>query len=326
MSPSQSPGLAERPLPTLTRPPFAGSCRIQPLTTLATRWFRVVDVPLDQPIATAVVVLESLAAIPRITMQMPLSELTRPYRLIHAVLSSKQPAFRVRAALALLQTQVPIRVALDEAGRPTRPPALLELRGQAPGGEAEALRIAMDWTPENWRGHVEKHLISDEDLAHWQPIVQRQQLPIRVHQLKTAVRLARRAEAGPEELQGLQPELWPLIEAYAAATVTALGDLLGGRTVHAGRLLGAPGAAIRQIDELMRLAGDVFGIHPGAEQLFTVSDGGLFAVARDNRGPRQPLRWRSTYPLASAAAQADKANRISEFAARTAGFDLVAWP
>lgn len=323
MSPSPPP---DAPLPTLTRPPFAGSCRIQPLQTLATRWFKVVEVPLDQPLATAVVVLESLAAVPRVRIAMPLSELTRPYRLIHAAVGATLPVFRVRAALALRETELPIRVALDEAGRPTRPQSLLELRGQAPGGEAEALRVAMDWDPENWRRHVEKHLLQDEDLARWSAIMPGLGVPIRAHQLKSAVRLARRTEDGPPPLQGLKPEQWPLLEVYAAATLAAFGDLLGGRSVHVGRLLDAPGAAIRQIDSLLRLAGDVFGIDPGAEQLVAITDGRLFAVARDNRGPRKPLRWRSTYPLAPGAPEADKVSRIHAFATRVGGFDVVAWP
>lgn len=320
------PTAQAKPLPVLKHPPFSGSCRIQPLEVTASRWFKVVDVPLDRPLASAVVVLESLSAIPRLTIEMPLSELTRPYRLVHAVLDAKLPAFRPLAALALLETSMPIRVVMDEDGQPTRPEGLLELRGLAPGGDDQALRIRMDWAAENWRTHIEKHLMSEEDLALWQPIVDRQRLPIRLHQLKTAVRLARRAQDGPRELVGLKPEYWPLVEAYAAATVAAFAAMLDGPSIHVGRLLGAPGAVHREIDGLLRLLGDPIGLAPGAEQLVAVAQDRLFTVARDRRGLHHALLWRSTYPIDQAGGAGDKLARLRAFAARTAEFDLVSWP
>lgn len=317
-------------LPTLTLPPFTGSCRIQPLSTVPTRWFKVVDVPLDQQQAAAVVVLESLSAIPRVTLELPLRELTLPYRWIHAALDVQSPAFqasfRVRAALALRDSELPIRVVVDEDGRPSRPQSLLKLCGLAPGGEAEALRISMDWSAENWRRHVDKHLMNEEELELWQPSLQKLRLPVRAHHLKSWVRLAQRAEDGPEELQGLKPEQWPLVEVYAAATMAVFGDLLGGRALHLGRLLEAPGAVLRPIDALLRLVGDEFGVDPGAEQLLAVTDTGLLAVGRHNRGPAHALRWRSTYQQPKAGQDADKVARLAKSAGRHAGFDVVVWP
>ena len=308
----------------LSRAPFAGSLRIQPLQAAASRWFKVVDVPLDRPLTDAVVVLESLATIPRFTVEMPLSELTRPYRLIHAVLQRTCPEYRPRAALALLDSSVPIRVVMSN-GQPTRPEELLELRGVAPDGARSSVRIRMDWIAENWRKHIGKHMESDRDLALWQGIIAAQCLPIRAPDFKAAVRAARRAAPGPASLGELKPEQWPLIEAYAAMTVGAFSELLVNQTVHVGRADAVPGAAIRGMAGVLHMAADAFGIEPGSEQLVTFTASQLLAVARDNSGPDRPLRWRSTYP-APAAAQSEKLAQLRAFAARSEQFDFVAWP
>jgi hypothetical protein len=293
-------------LPGIQSGDFARSWRIQPLSTTPATWARVRH--LTGRAGNAAVVLEPVSGAPSLTM--PLVELAACYPRTHLALAPLDVGipFRIAAALALREVEVPIRVVLDEMGM-RRPPALFELMGQVPGGSRPARRVVVDRSPSEWAVHLEKHMMG-EVLHAWHGALERADGPIRRATVKEASRFATRNNGGPQ-VGGLRPEHWPLLECYAAITLTCWEHLCTGPALHLAKsvhLSAAPRAMLESIlDELVDL-------RPGEESV-TSAWGDLTTVARGRGGLKLPLPWRTTY-LRPAAEVLPRLERLARLATR----------
>jgi hypothetical protein len=314
------------PLPALPSGQWAGSCRLQPLrvaTREPVRWVLLCDLDEHQPIDSAAVTCEEVGLFDAPRLRLPLSELTRPWGVIHHQVASRWPEFRVVAARALIANEVPIRVVVGPDGRIERPAGLLRLRGEIPvAGLGEGHRARLNREPRHWLVHLDKHLIDENELDGMKQAVWSNRFrPLSPLLLARAARFAKR-HARPEKraglLDGLQPEHWPLVELYSAITLTALEHALEGSGLHAAR----DGIASTLFEELLTLALD---LRPGEEVVQAAPVKALRVVLRGEAGLTRGLLWRTTYPTAGERGGASRMEAEASKLRGRAGIATATW-
>lgn len=322
------------PLPALAGGEFAGSCRIQPLACelpgSEVRWFRIAEIPLDQSAAEARVRLVALDSVPKLECWMELTELTHPFTKIHQRLGDplRGTLFAGQAALALHQLDQPLRARLGPDGAVSRPSGLFKLRGELPVEELrQGVRLSIGGgDPAHWVRHLEKHLCSKVDVEAWaETLSRRKWMTLRPANLKQAARFARDFPfGGPDSLDRLRPEHWPLLECYAEITLCLFEALLDRGCLHAARdpLPSPTGNPLW--DELCALAPGTGDLAGGEELLVAEPMPGRLVVARGPGGLSRALRWRTSY--------ADREERSDRIAGRaralrgSRGVCSASWP
>ena len=298
--------------------------RVEPLRASPAVHVRLVRVESAAPGVRPWAEYETLGRVPVERGRLALDELTTPLRQVHARLTKghgglarfHDPAgFRLRAAEALVELGIPIRVAVDTKGRHYRPSGLFDL--WSTGAPATRVRrVFFDSEPAPLGRHLDKHFSDPAELEGWSDAIRRAGLPFGRSALKEAARFAGRRPASDEPLA---PEQWPLAECLAELTIHIFEKMTTECGMHCVR--GARTSIT--IDMLLAAIGDsVLNIGPDEEALMAIHKTGLFSVARDAADPGRPLRWRTSYHAS------DREKRIQdelEAGRRVPEYEVFAW-
>lgn len=301
------PGQAYPPL-AMTRPPFAGSLRLQPLYTVSNLRFAVV-----KAVSPASLIIELLHSLPRREFALPLAGFLAPWRrrVQHLIQFRLLDAFVAEAAGALIETAMPFAVALDSAGVPTRPPDLWDLLGETPAGGGEGVRLRLGQHAKMLGEHLGKHF-GVATVDSWQLVLaelRRRGMPVRPSHLAAAVRLAdRHGTSSPPQGQPWEAfgaVGWPLAEFYTAAVALLAQELDSAPAVHAARQPQTTACVPRNLlAELREMA--LHGHIDPRQEVVSAWTGGMTWVAKGHQGAAGPLLWATAYPVGDGLAKLRK--------------------
>jgi hypothetical protein len=270
--------------------PVAGY-RIEPLDRPAGTWVTVDDVVVDPAQGLAFARVKAVVQGHPAPRALALPKLTRPFGGLHHAVLAMSDAAKVdywrRVATALQRTRIPILVTESEGSWQRCVINVVAATGST--------RISLSWKASTWRGHIEKHLGSQEGAAYFESVLRLSHFeadwtfPFAGWHIERAWRHAQSAPASASN-EALPAEWWCLAELYAGLTQELFCQMLTGPAVHVVRC--EPSSVIVAFP-----FGVEDGLHvgPNEEVLYVAPLGSTLAIAKGKPDPGQPLGWSSTH-------------------------------